>query len=130
MQSSASDLRSRMARVRGLGSAKDGTHHWWLQRVTAIALIPLTLWFVGTLIAATGSGHPEAVALIGHPVTATLLILAIIAGFIHAALGMQVIYEDYVHSHCWRITLDLLTRFGLFALGAGAVLAVVRISLA
>ena len=90
-------LKSPIGRARGLGSAKDGLHHWWMQRVTAVALIPLTLWFVASLISLAGAGYAETVAWLGSPVVAVLMIALIIATFYHAALGLQVVIEDYVH---------------------------------
>ncbi|MEO1249634.1 MAG: succinate dehydrogenase, hydrophobic membrane anchor protein, partial [Pseudomonadota bacterium] len=90
-------LRDPLKTVRGLGSAKEGVHHWWAQRVTAIALVPLVVWFVVSLISVAGAGHAEVVAWIGNPFVAVLLICLIIAVFHHAQLGMQVIYEDYIH---------------------------------
>ncbi|MCZ6509344.1 MAG: succinate dehydrogenase, hydrophobic membrane anchor protein, partial [Alphaproteobacteria bacterium] len=89
-------LRSPLGRARGLGSAKSGTQHWWAQRLTAIALVPLTIWFVIAMVAATGSDYTTARAFIGNPVTAVLLVLLIVATFHHAQLGLQVVIEDYV----------------------------------
>lgn len=98
------NLRSPLARARGLGSAKSGVEHWWAQRWTAAALVPLALWFVIALIAHVGAGHDAAVAWIGHPVTAVLLVLLVAATFHHAQLGLQVVIEDYVHTEWLKVS--------------------------
>ena len=96
-------LRSPLARARGLGSAKSGVEHWWAQRLTAAALVPLAVWFVIALLAHVGGGHEAAVAWIGHPVTAVLLVLLVVATFHHAQLGLQVVIEDYVHTEWLKV---------------------------
>lgn len=90
-------LRSPLGRVRGLGSAKGGTHHWWLQRITSAALLPLTLWFAISVALLAGAPHAEVARWIAAPVNALLLLLTIGIGFHHTAAGLQVIIEDYVH---------------------------------
>lgn len=121
-------LRNPLARVRGLGSAKDGTHHWWAQRVTAIALVPLSLWFVAAIIAHVGAPLDEVRAWLASPVTASLLIALIVATFHHAQLGLQVVIEDYVHDEC-RKTAAMLVMKGLaFFLGLVAVVSVLKIA--
>jgi len=103
-------LRTPLARVRHLGSAKDGTHHWWLQRVTALALLPLTLWFVISVIGLAGADHAAVAAWAGHPLSAALLVLLLVATFYHAVLGLQVVIEDYVHDRVARTALLLLVQ--------------------
>ena len=83
--------RSALGRVRGLGSAKEGVGHWWAQRLTALALVPLTIWFAASVAALTGASHPEMVAWAGSPLVAGLLILLIVATFYHNYLGLQVV---------------------------------------
>jgi len=121
-------LRSPLARARGLGSAKSGTQHWWAQRLTALALVPLTIWFVIAMIAATGSDHAGAVAFIGNPVTAVLMILLIVATFHHAQLGLQVVIEDYVHSKPAEIALLLIVKAAAIVLALAAIFAVLSIA--
>ena len=87
-------LRSDLGKVRGLGSAKDGTHHWWWQRLTAIALIPLSLWFVWSLLCVAQSSHAEITAWIAKPHVTVGLIALMSALFYHLKLGMQVVFED------------------------------------
>ena len=103
-------LRSPLGRVRGLGSAKEGVNHWWAQRLTALALIPLTVWFVISLLTVMGADYAVVRAWVGSPVVAGLLILLIAATFYHAYLGLQVVIEDYVHSEAWKLFALLSVR--------------------
>lgn len=91
-------LRSPLGQVKGLGAAGEGIGHWWAQRVTAIALVPLTVWFVASVVAMAGADYAAMRAWIASPLVAVLMLLLIVATFYHAALGLQVIIEDYVHS--------------------------------
>ena len=90
-------LRSPLGRVRGLGTAKEGVSHWWAQRLTALALVPLTIWFVVSIAALTGADYAMVREWVGSPLVASLLILLIVAVFYHSYLGLQVVMEDYVH---------------------------------
>ncbi len=121
-------LRSPLGRARGLGSAKSGTQHWWAQRLTAIALVPLVIWFVIAMVAATGSDYASARAFIGSPVTAVLLILLIAATFHHAQLGLQVVIEDYVHTKSAEIALLLAVKGAAIVLAVAAIFAVLSIA--
>lgn len=103
-------LRSPLSRVRGLGSAKEGVSQWWAQRLTALALIPLAVWFVISLLSITGADHAAVRAWVGSPVVAGLLILLIAATFYHAYLGLQVVIEDYVHSEGWKLVALLAVK--------------------
>ena len=122
-------LRTPLGRVRGLGSAKEGTAHWWAQRLTALALIPLVLWFVVSLIVMTGAGHGAVAEWLQNPVSAVLMLLLILAGFHHAQLGMQVVVEDYVHAEWLKFALATGVRFAAVALGIGAAFSVLKIAL-
>ena len=122
-------LRSPLGRARGLGSAKSGTQHWWSQRLTALALVPLTIWFVIAMVAATGADYTSARAFIGNPITAVLLILLIVATFHHAQLGLQVVIEDSVHTKPVEIALLLITKAAAVVLALAAILAVLLIAL-
>ncbi len=122
------DLRSPVARVRGLGSARDGTHHWWLQRVTAVALVPLVIWFAVSLLRFAPEGQAAVRAWIASPITMVMLILAIAVGLWHAALGMQVVVEDYVHAKGWRIGLDMAMKFIAVIGSLAAIVAIFRIA--
>lgn len=119
-------LRSGLSQARGLGSAKEGAAHWWAQRVTAIALIPLFIWFVVQIIGATHS-EMHLLAFIVQPLNAVCMILLLGFGLYHGTLGMQVIIEDYIHRHCMRTALILLVQFvSLFAVVSGT-LAVIAV---
>lgn len=119
--------RSSFARAVGLGSAKAGVETWWLERVTAVALVPLTLWFVGSLIAQSGRNYAHFVSWLKAPLTTILMVLMLIGAFWHTALGLEVIIEDYVHSAA-KIPTLILARLGCFALAAAGILAILRIA--
>ena len=121
-------LRSPLGRARGLGSAKSGTQHWWAQRLTAIALVPLVIWFVIAMVTATGGDHASALAFIGNPVSAVLLVLLIAATFHHAQLGLQVVIEDYVHTKSVEIALLLAVKGAAIVLAFSAIFAVLSIA--
>ena len=123
------ELRSSLGRVRGLGSAKEGVGHWWAQRVTAIALVPLSIWFVVSMISLIGADYADYQAWIGQFGMALLMILTVLVLFYHAHLGMQVVIEDYVHGENSRVATLLFFRFVLAALAASCVLAVVLVAL-
>ena len=120
---------SALGRARGLGAAKKGVAHWWAQRVTALALVPLTLWLVFGIATRAGAGHDAVVAWIARPLVAIALALTLFATFLHAKLGMQVVIEDYVHAPFAKHLLLLLVTFTSFVLGAGAIFAVLKIAL-
>ena len=122
-----SDLRTPLSRARGLGSARQGVHHWWAQRITAVALIPLVTWFAISLIMMSGADYAVVRAWIGSPVVMVLLILTIAVGLHHGQLGMQVVIEDYVHSDGWKLALIVLVRFIAVFFGLAAIVAILRI---
>ncbi len=121
-------LRSPLGQAKGLGSAKEGVHHWWAQRVTAIALIPLTVWFAFKVAVLSMSDYNTVIECIGSPWSAALIVSLIVAAFYHAALGMQVIYEDYIGGKAMRIFAIMATNLLLFLLAAASIIAVVRIA--
>ena len=124
-----SDMRTPLARARGIGSGKTGTGHFWTQRVTAVALALLVPWLVGLLVSMVGADVEAVRAAIARPWNAILLSAFVVALFWHAKLGMQVVIEDYVHVRATEIALHLANTF-LCALGAVASLyAIVRIAL-
>lgn len=124
-----SDLRTPLARARGLGSAGDGVGHWRAQRISAIALAPLALWFVASLVALAGADHAEVAAWIARPPVAVALILMLGAVFWHLKLGMQAVVEDYVHGGFARQFGLLANAFACAALAAASVFAVLGIAL-
>ena len=121
-------LRSPLGRVRGLGSAKEGTGHFWAQRVTAVALIPLTFLFVVVIFNFVGADHARAVALMGNPFVALVMLLYIIAAYYHSHLGLQVVIEDYIHHEGLKTASLLATSLGTFGLGIASVFAVLKLS--
>jgi succinate dehydrogenase / fumarate reductase, membrane anchor subunit len=121
-------LRSPLGRALGLGSAKEGVEHWWMQRVTAVALVPLTLWFVAALIAHLGADYTAAVAWLRSPLTAIAMILLAVAVFVHMGLGLQVVIEDYVQHEAAKIASLVVLRLACWALGAAALFAVLRVA--
>jgi succinate dehydrogenase membrane anchor subunit len=103
-------LRSPLGRVEGLGSAKNGVHHWWLQRLTSIALVPLTIWFMVSLLSLPSLDHVTVMAWMAQSWTALLLILLVLVATYHSQLGVRVVVEDYVHANGMRtLTLVILT---------------------
>ena len=122
-----SDLRTPLSRARGLGSAKQGVHHWWAQRITAVALIPLVVWFAISLIMLSGADYGVVRAWIGSPVVMVLLTLTIVIGLHHGQLGMQEVVEDYVHGEGPKLTLIVLLRFIAVFFGLAAIVAILRI---
>jgi succinate dehydrogenase / fumarate reductase membrane anchor subunit len=123
----AMDTRSPIARVRGLGSAKEGVQHWWVQRLTALALVPLSIWFAAGVVALAGAPQAEAAAWIARPLNATLMILTLGLTFHHAQLGLQVVIEDYVHAEGAKLALLILVKLLALALALAGALAVLRL---
>ncbi len=127
MQSNSS-MRTPLGRVRGLGSAKSGTGHFWLQRLTAVANLILTVIFVFIVVALVGKPYPAAIALLSHPLVAILMLLFILSACIHMRLGMQVIIEDYVHEEGMKILAVMANTFFALVVGAASVYAVLKLS--
>ena len=119
-------LRTPISQARGLGSAKSGTGHWWMQKVTSIALLPLTIWFVVSAVSFKGTTYDDIYLWMESPLNGGLMIALIGATYYHIALGLQVILEDYVHGFMGiasMVTMKLLS----WAVGGFAMLAVIKI---
>ena len=123
------NLRTPLGRVRGLGSAKTGLHHWWGQRLSALAMIPLGLWFVAVTISLLNSDYASAREGLSGPVMATVWVLFLAALFYHAQLGMQVVLEDYLHCKAIKIGAVILMKLAFIVLGLISIIAVLRIAL-
>lgn len=121
-------MRSSLGRAAGLGSAREGVAQWWAERVSAVALIPLTLWFAASLIKHTGSDYAGVIGWLQSPLVALLLVLLLISLFSHLALGLCVIIEDYIHSGA-KFAALLIVRFTCFSLCIAGILATLRIAL-
>ena len=122
-------LRSDLGRVKGLGSAKQGVHHWRVQRLTALALLPLSLWFVTALMSLVTAPHSAVVAWIAQPHITVLLLALVMALFWHAQLGLQVVIEDYIHRPGRQIAAQLVVRAGAILGALAALVAILKISL-
>jgi succinate dehydrogenase / fumarate reductase, membrane anchor subunit len=120
-------LRSPLGRALGRGSAKEGVHHWWTQRVTAIALVPLSIWFAVSLLSLPSLDHVTLSAWIGQTWTTLLLILLVLVGAWHSQLGVRVVIEDYVHDGGLKTLVLVLSTFVHALVAAGGVLAVLKV---
>jgi len=122
-------LRTPLARARGLGSAKEGLGHWIAQRVTAVALIPLSIWFIISVISLAGSHYEQFQAWLAVPGNTALMLLLLFAVFHHAQIGCQVVIEDYIHGRGARVAAILLVKLTSILLGVFAAVAVLRAAL-
>ncbi len=123
-------LRSPLGRVRGLGSARSGTHHWFMQRVTSVALLPLTIWFAASLVCTlAGATYEQAALWVALPWNAVLLLALVGASFHHLAAGLQVIIEDYAHTEAGKLIGILLVKAICWLLALSAALAVLRLAI-
>lgn len=120
--------RTPLSRVTGLGSAKEGTGHFWLQRMTAVANIPLTLFFVWLVISLIGADRAQMLAMFANPIVAALTILMVLSAAIHMKLGVQVVIEDYVHNEVLKIALVLANTFFSYGVAAIAVVSLLKLS--
>ena len=117
-----------LGRVIGLGSAKSGTEHWWHQRVTAIAGIPLVIFLIGFVLTHIGASRAEIIASLSNPIVAILLALTVVNLLWHMRLGLQVVIEDYVHTPARKVAALLFNTFFTVAMGAAALYAILKMS--
>ncbi len=122
-------MRTPLKKVRGLGSAKDGTTHWWHQKVTALALIPLFVIALAYVIALVGADYGRVLYILSLPFTSLIMLLLIGATFYHLKLGLQVVIEDYIHTESTKIVVLLLNTFFCAIVGLASALAVLKLAL-
>lgn len=122
------NLTTPLSKVLGLGSAKSGVEHWWVQRLTAVALVPLGLWFAVTLLGFESLSYAAVVAWMREPLTAVLLLLTVVTVVYHSYLGIQVVVEDYVHAKGAKVVVLVLSVFVHFFLLTAAVFAVLKVA--
>jgi succinate dehydrogenase / fumarate reductase, membrane anchor subunit len=122
-------MKTTYSQVEGLGSAKSGSHHWWLERLTSVALIPLTILFVFPFVQAIGENYFRVRDLYAHPYHATVAILFIFVMFYHLRMGLQVVIDDYVHNKAWHLGLTLINIAYCSVLGLVGILSVLRLVL-
>lgn len=122
-------LRSPLGRARGLGSARAGAAHWWAQRLTAIALVPLTLWFIFAVIGLRGADQNAMVVWLASPVPLVLMLALILATFHHLQLGLQVVIEDYVHDNGIKLASVLAMKAACLLLAVACIVSVLKLGL-
>ncbi len=128
MSSSSNSMRTPLSRVRGLGSARAGTDHFWVQRLTALSNVPLVLVFLGVVIASAGRDFAEARAIVSHPLVAICLLLLVVSVATHMRLGLQIVIEDYVHAPGAKFAATIANTFFAVGVGAALVFAILKIS--
>lgn len=121
-------LRTPLGRVRGLGSAKDGTSHWWMQRVSSVLLAPLSIWFLLCALPLLGADYADARVWLAQPLNAFLILALVLALVYHALLGVQVVVEDYIHTRWLEVAVLTSVRLLAFLAALATSLAVVRIA--
>ncbi|GLK81908.1 succinate dehydrogenase, hydrophobic membrane anchor protein [Methylopila turkensis] len=121
-------MRTPLGQVRGLGAARSGTGHFWLQRLTAVSNLLLSIVFVSVLISLAGDSHAAVTATLSNPVIAILMLLFVISATVHMRIGMQVIIEDYVHAELPKLLALMANTFFAIAMGLSAVFALLKIS--
>ena len=122
-------MRSELGRARGLGAAKSGLRHWWAQRLTAVALVPLSLWFVWSVLSLAGAPHAAVIDWMANPLRIVLVLALIAATFHHMQLGLQTVIEDYVHGEACRLAALLAMKAVSVLLALAAVVSVLRLGL-
>ena len=123
------DLRSPLAKIKGLGRSPEATHHFWLQRLTALALIPLTLWFCFSIAFLPEASHVAVIAWLQSSFNAVMMILVVLISFHHAQLGLQVVTEDYIAHHGYRLAIIFAIKFMSYFMMVLGVYSIIKIAL-
>ena len=123
------NMRTPLSRVRHLGSAHSGTQHFWHQRMTSVALVPLSLIALYVIVSLIGRGHAATVQVLGSPFVAITMLLFVLSSVYHMNLGMQVIIEDYVHNEQWKLTVLMINTFFSIVVGFACCFAILKMSL-
>ncbi|VAX03151.1 Succinate dehydrogenase hydrophobic membrane anchor protein [hydrothermal vent metagenome] len=118
-----------ISKVRGLGSARNGTHHWWMQKIAAVALIPLTIWFVASIVQMTNADYFTVRTWLSSPIPAILMLIYIVIAIYHLRLGLQAIVEDYIHSEGMKVGLQFSILFGCTIIAVASIFSVLKIAL-
>ena len=127
-KSKVQNLETHLARVKGLGSAHHGAHHWLQERVTSVALIPLMIWFVYNVISLRGAGYEQFIYWLAQPVNAVLMIVLIIVGLWHGVMGSQVIVEDYIHNKSFKMFKLVGMKLFYGALGVACIFSILKVA--
>ncbi len=122
------DMRTPLKKVRGLGSSKEGTHHFWMQRMTAVALVPLFIFFILFVIAHLGASYATVVGSLANPFVAVLMGMMVIAGLIHMRIGMQEVIDDYVHNELLKLSALMANNFFTVLVGGFCLFALLKIA--
>ncbi len=121
-------MRSYLSRARGMGAAGSGLHHWWVERVTGIALVPLTIWFIYAVLHLLGAPQSAVHRFVANPVNTVLLLATVVMTFHHMQLGLQVVMEDYIDSKKWQATALLLNKAVALVLGLLCIVSILRMA--
>ena len=116
-----------LKRAKALGSSHHGAGVWWAERLTSVALVPLTIWFLVSIISLLHSDHSQLMTFFGNPINAVLMALLILIAFQHTVLGLQVVVEDYVHAKLKKLILLMIIKLGYLALGVATIFAIIRL---
>ncbi len=122
-------IRTNLAKGRGLGSARNGTEHWYMQRITAIANIPLSLWIVWSFLSLIGASYDEFTIWLAYPLNAILMIIFVLNVFYHAYLGIQVVIEDYISNEAFKTVKLIGVKLFFFAASVAAIFSILKIAL-